>query len=172
VARDHVPTWLAVGATPQGIAVTDASGRFALHELPEGMLTLEAYAPDVGRARQSGVKVVSGRTTIRVRITLAPGADDAAASSEPAASGNVAVTLGETGAPVEVAIVSVTEGSEAERAGLLPGDVLVSVDGTGVASIREARMKLAGPVADDVVLVVERADQTLTLRVTREAVRR
>ena len=172
IARDHVPTWLALGPTPPGIAVTDSSGRFTLRELPEGMLTLEAYAPDVGRAHLPGVKVVSGRTTVRVRITLVAGADDTAASSEPAASGNVAVTLGETAAPVEVAVVSVTEGSEAERAGLLPGDVLVSVDGVAVATMAEARGKLAGPVADDVVLVVRRADQTLTLRAAREAVRR
>jgi C-terminal processing protease CtpA/Prc len=100
-----------------------------------------------------------------------PGADGAG-SSESAASGNVAVTLGETSAPVEVAVVSVIEGSEAERAGLVPGDVLVSVDGAAVASMADARGKLAGPVADDVVLVVRRADQTLTLRVPREAVRR
>jgi len=171
VARDHVPTWLAVGATPPGIAVTDASGRFTLRELPEGMLTLEAYAPDIGRAHLSSVKVISGRTTVRVRITLVPGSNDAA-SSESAASGNLAVTLGETSAPVEVAVVSVIEGSEAERAGLVPGDVLVSVDGAPVASMADARSKLAGPVADDVVLVVRRGDQTLTLRVPREAVRR
>jgi hypothetical protein len=171
VAKDQVPTWLAVGATPQGIALTDARGRFTLRELPEGTLTLEAYAPDVGRTRLMGVKVVSGRTTTRVRITLVPGAQDGA-SGEPGASGNVAVTLGETGAPVEVAVVSVSEGSEAERAGLLPGDVLVSVDGAAVSSMEAARARLAGPVADDVVLVVRRADQTLTLRVSRETVRR
>jgi hypothetical protein len=172
VARDHVPTWLAVGAAPPGTAVTDATGRFALHELPEGTLTLEAYAPDVGRARLTGVKVVSGRTTIRVRITLTPGGGDTSASSEAGASGNVAITLGETAAPVQVAIVSVTEGSEAERAGLAPGDAIVSVDGSAVGSIAEARARLAGPVADDVVLVVRRGDQPLTLRVSREPVRR
>jgi hypothetical protein len=41
-----------------------------------------------------------------------------------------------------------------------------------VHSIAEARGKLAGPLTDDAVVAVRRGDQTLTLRVTREAVRR
>jgi protocatechuate 3,4-dioxygenase beta subunit len=172
VARDRVPTWLAVGATPQGIAVTDAHGHFALRELPEGNVTLEAYAPDFGRARQGGVKIVSGRTTIDVTIALAPDSGDEGPTREPGASGNVAVTLGETGAPVDVVLVSVAEGSEAERAGLAAGDVLVSVDGAAVHSITEARARLAGPLTDDALVAVRRGDQALTLRVTREAVRR
>jgi Carboxypeptidase regulatory-like domain/PDZ domain len=172
VARDHVPTWLAVGTTPRGIAITDAQGRFALHELPEGTLTLEAYAPDVGRARVGSVKVVAGRTTVDVKIALSRGADDDASAKDPAASGNVAVTLGETGAPVEVVVVAVAEGSEAERAGLAPGDVVTAVDGVAVSTMKNTRARLAGAVADDVVVAVRRGDQPLTLRVTREPVRR
>ncbi len=172
VARDRVPTWLAVGATPQGIAVTDAHGHFSLREQPEGTVTLEAYAPDFGRARQGGVKIVSGRTTVDVTIALTPDSGDEGPTRESGASGNVAVTLGETGAPVDVAIVSVAEGSEAERAGLAAGDVLVSVDGAAVHSIAEARGKLAGAITDDAVVTVRRGDQPVTLRVTREAVRR
>jgi hypothetical protein len=38
--------------------------------------------------------------------------------------------------------------------------------------MKEARAKLEGPVADDVLLSVRRGGQTLTLRVTREPVRR
>ena len=67
------------------------------------------------------------------------------------------MTLGETGAPVDVVIVSVAEGSEAERAGLSAGDVLVSVDGVAVVhSIAEARGRLAGPLADDALVAVRR----------------
>jgi hypothetical protein len=171
VGRDHVPTWLLVGANPQGIALTDAKGRFALKELPEGTLTLEAYAPDVGRGRADDVKVVSDRTTVNVRITLS-GDGDEAASKGPAASGGVAVTLGETDEPVEVVVLSVVPGTEAERAGLAPGDVLTAVDGVDVRTMQEARAKLSGPVADDVLVGVRRGDRALTLRVTREAVRR
>jgi hypothetical protein len=172
VARDHVPTWLVVGTNPQGVALSDAKGRFTLRELPEGNLALEAYAPDRGRARVEGVRVTSGRTTVRVRIALGAPLAEQAPAPESSATGSVAVTLGETGEPVEVVIVSLVEGSEAERAGLAPGDVLLAIDGASVATMGEARTRLSGPLADDVVLRVRRGDQTLALRVARESVRR
>ena len=172
VARDQVPTWLLVGSSPEGVAVTDAKGRFALRELPEGTLTLEAYAPEVGRARVLGVKVVAGRTADEVRIVIAPDAGDEPSKGEPGASGGVAITLGETAAPTEVVVVSVVEGSEAERGGLAPGDVLLAVDSAAVPTMAEARAKLSGPIADDVVVTVRRGEGTLTLRVPREQVRR
>ena len=171
VAKDDVPTWLLVGSTPDSIAVTDSKGRFALRGLPEGTMTLEAYAPGVGRARADGVKVVAGRTTENVRVAIAP-SDDEPPGADPTASGGVAVTLGETGAPAQVVVVSVVEGSEAERAGLAPGDLLLDVDGARVDAIADARAKLTGPIAQDVVLGLQRGEQTLTLRVAREAVRR
>jgi hypothetical protein len=170
VAQDHVPTWLVVGASPRGLSVTDAKGRFVLRELPEGTLSLEAYAPDRGRVSVDGVRVSAGRTTTNVRIVLVT--PPAKAAAESAATGSVAVTLGETGEPVEVTVVSLVEGSEAERAGLAPGDVLLSIDGSPVANIEDARAKLSGPVADDVVLRVRRGEQLLSLRIPREAVRR
>jgi hypothetical protein len=172
VARDHVPTWLLVGSNPEGMAVADAKGHFTLHELPEGSVALEAYAPDVGRGRCEGVKIVAGRTTENVRIVVAPGASEQSAQREPAASGGVAVTLGETGAPTEVLVISVVDGSEAERAGFAPGDVLLAVDGASVHTMDEARAKLTGALADDIVVRVRRGDRTLALHVAREVVRR
>jgi Carboxypeptidase regulatory-like domain/PDZ domain len=171
VAKDDVPTWLLVGSTPESIAVTDAAGRFALRGLPEGTLTLEAYAPGLGRARTYGVKVASGRTTDGVHVVLAPSRDEPS-GPDVTASGSVAITLGETAAPAAVVVVSVVEGSEAERAGIAPGDVLLEVDGARVAQMPQAREKLSGPIAQDVVLALQRGDRSLTLRVPREAVRR
>jgi protocatechuate 3,4-dioxygenase beta subunit len=170
VGRDDVPTWLLVGSTPDSIAVTDSKGRFALHGLPEGTAMLEAYAPGLGRARAEAVKVVSGRTTDGVHLVIAGGDDTAA--PDPSSGGGVAVTLGETGAPTEVVIVSVVEGSEAERAGIVPGDVLVEVDGTHVDRMTDARAKLSGSLGQDVVVALRRGDRSLTLRVARESVRR
>ena len=181
VAVDHVPTWLLVGANrqlgtgagPGTFAITDAKGRFSLHEVAEGTVTLEAYAPGIGRGRTAAIAVTSGRTTDRVHLVVAPTADDAPDAGDPgAASGGVAVTLGETGAPTEVVLVSVTEGSEAERAGLAAGDVVASVDGAPVRTIDEARARLNGPIANDVLVVARRGDTTLAVRVPREAVRR
>jgi hypothetical protein len=170
VANDHVPTYLTLGASPAGVAVADAKGRFKLDGLPEGNLTLEAYAPDVGRAREADVRVVAGRATTDVRITLKSSDDNRTAES--AAAGGVAVTLGETSEPREVVVVSVVEGSEAERAGLAPNDALLEVDGVAVHTIAEARARLSGPLSADVLVKVRRADRTETLRVGREQVRR
>ena len=170
VAKDGVPTWLLVGSTPDSIAVTDAKGRFALRGLPEGTMTLEAYAPGLGRARAEGVRVTSGRSTENVHVVIAPSEEGVGADLS--ASGSVAVTLGETGAPTAVVVVSVVEASEAERAGIVPGDVLLEVDGAPVAGMQEARARLSGPIAEDVVVALQRGDRTLTVRVAREAVRR
>ncbi len=168
IAKDRVPVYLAVGATPAGVAVTDARGRFKLAELAEGACVLEIYAPDVGRTRVEGVRVVAGRAIDLGRVTLRKEGGD---GTVPASRGGVAVTLGET-SDHEVVLVSVAEASEAERAGLAPGDLLDEVDGAKVTTIAEARAKLNGAVGDDVVLKLRRADKPLALRVPREEVRR
>ena len=173
VAKDRVPVYLSVGGTPPGVAVTDAEGRFALGELPEGEVTLEAFAPDVGRLRVDGVKVVSGRTTIDLRIVLR--ADEAARSHEPGSSGSVAVTLGEASdspGGKDVLLVAVATGSEAERAGLAPNDVLVDVDDVAVHTIEDARARLSGPIGEDVVVKIRRGEDVSSVRVAREQVRR
>jgi carboxypeptidase family protein/PDZ domain-containing protein len=170
VARDGAPTWLRVGSTPEGLAITDARGRFRLGELPEGPVTLEAYAPEAGRTRAT-VDLVAGRSNEGIHLTLGTAAAGTAVDEPPQGS-SVAVTLGETGTPAEVVIVSVVEGSEAERAGVAPGDVLRTVDGATVGSIEDARARLSGPLAEDVLVTVERDDRTLSFRMGREPVRR
>ena len=167
IARDRVPVYLAVGATPAGVAVSDSRGRFHLKELPEGNCTLELYAPDVGRTRVE-VVVVAGRTADMGKVALKKESGPEAA---PAAKGGVAVTLGETN-DREVVLVAVAEASEAERAGLAPGDLVVEIDGAKVATIAEARARLNGPVGDDVVVKLRRGERAVTLRVPREEVRR
>ena len=170
VGKDHVPTYLPSTGAVAGFATTDSRGRFRLGALEEGTVTLEAYAPDVGRARLAGVHLDAGRTTSGVVIHLG---EDNERSLEPASSGGVAVTLGElAGEPREVVLVAVVDGSEAERAGLAPGDVIVSVDGAAVSTIAEARSRLSGPLAEDVIVERRRADATERVRVPREAVRR
>lgn len=172
IAKDAVPTYLPASGMPPGMAVADAKGRFRLSELPEGNTVLEAYSPEVGRARSTGIRVQSGRTTDGVKITLVRGEPNAA---EPLTTGGVAVTLGETAAGLtaaEVVIVAVAEGSEAERAGLLPNDLVAEIAGARVSSITDARARLSGPVHDDVVVKVKRVERVVTLRVPREQVRR
>lgn len=171
VALDKVVTWVAGDMKRADIAVTDRRGHFRLGEIPEGTHPLEAYSPDVGRGRNERVHVSAGRTTSGVTLRILPDGEEKARES--GAPGGVAVTLGElSGEPREVVLVAVLEGSEAERAGLVPNDVVLEVDGVDVHSIVETRAKLAGPLGDDVVVKLRRGERVFALRVPREAVHR
>ena len=76
------------------------------------------------------------------------------------------------GRRLQFVIVAVAEGSEAERAGVAPGDTVVSVGGQSAATMAEARAKMSGPLGDDVLLTLRRPSGVETLRVPREPVRR
>lgn len=165
VASGGVAVYVQAGVNPPGTAVSDRNGKFRLGELPAGPASIEAYAPDVGRGKAM-VTLTSGRTN-EVTITLG----GQTSGTESNATGSVAVTLGVTDAD-EVVLLDVVEGSTAERGGLAPGDVLVTIDGQAVHALADARGRLNGPVADDVVLEIRRGGTVSTLRVEREAVRR
>jgi protocatechuate 3,4-dioxygenase beta subunit len=169
VAVGRAPSYLPAGALPRGVAVTDESGAFTLQGLRSGPTTLEAFSPERGRG-SAQVEVQSGRTRASVRIALrASGAEQ-----DPFAPGGVAVTLGErgNGDALEVVVVAVSENSEAERAGLEPGDVLVAVNDAKPSSMHDARARLSGPLQSDVVLSINRAGAVQRLSVLREAIRK
>ena len=170
VAAGIVPAFLPVGSLPPGMATTDGKGRFKLAGLAPGRVDVEAYAADLGRGMTRSVSVTAGHSTtgISIRLTAPVGDDD------PAVSGSIAVTLGERGEgdEIDVVIVHVAEGSEAERGGLRVGDIVMAVDGMEVADMHEARTRFSGSPSSDVVVEIFRNGQTLKLRVGREAVRR
>ncbi len=170
VALGVAPAYVPLGVAPAGVAVTDRSGRFVLTGIGAGTHVVGAYAPDVGRGSVRSVRVTAGDTTAGVSIRL----DEAAAEAEPATSGSVAVTLGERGGGdgIEVVVVHVAAGSDAESAGLTAGDVVTSVDGTRPVSMADARARLSGAEGSDVVVSVERGGAVATYRVRRERVRR
>ncbi len=170
VAVGVAPAYLPAGALPPGMAVTDTKGHFKLEGVDPGKVDLGAYAADVGRGRARGVAVDPDRPTKGVTIKLVPGASD----DEPASGGSVAVTLGARGSgdSLQVVIVQVADASEAERAGLRPGDVITSVDGVAPKTMRDARLRLSGPVGSDVLVDIQHGDQTRRLQLVREQVRR
>lgn len=170
VAIGIVPAYLPAGALPAGMVATDAKGRFSLVGLSPGKVDVEAYAVDIGRGVARGVSVSIGRPTtgISIRLTRMASEDD------PTITGTVAVTLGERGSgeELEIVVVQVAAGSEAERAGIHVGDSIYSVDGVEVDSMAAARAKLSGRAGTDVVIDLDRGEQSLKLRVGRESVRR
>lgn len=169
VAVDLVPAFLPLGALPPGMAVTDTTGHFELPGVNPGVVTLEAYAPEEGRGRRVDIAVHAGDVTRDIVITLT----DPPIEGESVANGNVAVTLGERHTPeLELILVHVAAGSEAERSGLAVGDVLLTVDGVSPGSLVDARNRLAGSPGSSVILEVRREDEQLTLQVGREQVRR
>jgi hypothetical protein len=167
VAEGSVPTYLPAGKLPPGVVLTNARGEFKIDDLSAGDVILEAYAPDIGRGRASSVRIEPGRTTRRVKITMAR--SDSTATDNPS-TGGVAISLDEGASGVTIS--SVTAGSEAERAGLAVGDRIVSVDGHAVATSKEAQSRLFGPVADDVLVELLRGDSKQKVRVAREQVHR
>jgi hypothetical protein len=164
-----VPAFVPAGARLPGFVETDESGRFELRGLEPGRITLSAYASGVGRGSLEGVTIAPEERTTGLEIRLISSHGDA----EPSAVANVAITLGErsVGNEIEVVIVNVAAGSEAERAGVRRGDVLWSVDDEVVSDMADARRLLGGSAGSDVILELERDGDAAFVRVRREAVR-
>lgn len=71
-----------------------------------------------------------------------------------------------------VRIVSPISGSPAERAGLMPNDLISEVDDESVAdmSINEAVSLIRGPQGSDVTLLILRGDSEFTVTLTRDSI--
>ncbi len=161
------------GRMPRGVVTSDSDGHFVLPGVHPGTATITAISGSLGRGSARSVEVSSGRTTSRLRIQLLPH-PEGGESAASLALGGVAIGLGERGnAPaLDVVIVSVAEASEAERAGLEPGDVISALDGTRPSSMADARARLSGQPGSDIVVEVLRAGTPNRFRVLREATRR
>jgi len=166
----ELPSYVPAGKLPRGVVLTDGDGHFELGGVHPGSALISAVSSVSGRG-STRAEVSSGRTVRGLRIQLSPvGTTD----SEPLAPGSVAVTLGERGTPpqVDVVIVRVADGSEAEHAGVQPGDIVTAIDGARPSSMSDARSKLSGQPGSDLVLEVTRGGAQMRFRLLREAVRR
>jgi protocatechuate 3,4-dioxygenase beta subunit len=170
VAVGVVPSYLPQGALPAGVVVTNGAGEFRLEGVDPGARTLSAHASGLGRGTLRLTALTPGgeQRDLVVRLTEPAGEDGHDWR------GGVAVTLGERdhAQGTSVVVVHVAEGSEAERAGLQPGDVLTEVDGVAVSAMADARARLGGPAGSDVVLGFVRGGAAQRVRVTRESLSR
>ena len=169
VTAGELPSYSPAGRLPRGVVLTDHEGHFSLSGVHPGMAAISAASRVSGRGT-ARAEVRSGHTAGGLRIQLSPHGTD----SEPVALGGVAITLGERGVglQLEVVVVSVADGSEAEQAGLEAGDVILGIDGARPNSMSDARLKLSGQPGSDLVLEVSRANTAIRFRVLREAIRR
>lgn len=71
-----------------------------------------------------------------------------------------------------ITVIATLFNSPAYRAGLMPGDVILEIDGTDVQSLNpsEVSQKITGPVGSQVLLGIDRNGQKLQIRATREFV--
>ncbi|HEY3500947.1 MAG TPA: carboxypeptidase regulatory-like domain-containing protein [Polyangiaceae bacterium] len=169
VSIGRAEAYLPAGTLPPGVAQTDENGHFELSGVPEGRHLIEAFSTISGRGRVKDIEVSANRVTDGIKIVLSP-----APSEDTLAGGNIAITLGERGrgASLEIVVTQVAASSEAERAGLASGDILVGIDGTRPSSMSDARSHLAGRAGTDVVIELLRGEERVVLRVAREVVRR
>ncbi|MCY3004872.1 MAG: S41 family peptidase [Planctomycetota bacterium] len=72
----------------------------------------------------------------------------------------------------QITIITTLFNSPAFRAGLMPGDLIVQVDGADVRSMEtsEVSKKIAGAVGSQVLLGIDRAGERLNIQATREFV--
>jgi carboxyl-terminal processing protease len=69
-----------------------------------------------------------------------------------------------------VVVVEVLEGTGAERAGVLPGDIFIEVDGQSVEGLNQSELAalVRGPSGSDVIITFLRGEELVTLTITRQ----
>jgi hypothetical protein len=150
---------------------TDHAGHFQLSNLTPGEHALSARHGEIVAPAAATARVVAGEDTPGAVLRLPQAVDDddeAGRGTQLRTSGNrarmSAVGFAVRGGAVVVEHVAV--GSAGERAGLQPGDVLLSVNGEAVRSSAQARGMLA-PIPGQAVaftLMVRRAGEVQQLR--------
>ncbi len=169
VATEFMGSHLSQGSLPLGMVTTDDEGRFKLRGVAPGNVEIFAFSTTRGRGSLQ-VAVLPGDVLEDLSVELSAYEADEITPDQ----GGFAVTFGERddADSVVVVLVAVSPESEAQRAGLQAGDVLVSVDGSRVRSMRAARRATNGRAGTDVVVEVRRHGSEQRFRVRREALSR
>jgi hypothetical protein len=139
----------------QTVALTDAEGRFDLAGLPPGRHSIRAAAAGYRAQMLSGIEITGGGTAGLVIVDLVRAQTGQERS----------IRYAGIGASLEMAsgsivIGEVRAGGGGARAGLLPGDVLLEVDGRSTAGLGLPQVveALRGPEGTRVVLRTRRGE--------------
>lgn len=144
-----------------GTARSDRQGRFVAGDLPDGDRRIVAVHPVLGRSRTATVRILRGTMARGVVLAFDRALQGATGAETPAP-----VMFVDRGGWIEVEAV-VPESAPA-RAGLQPGDRLLTVQGIEVRTAAEALRRLEGPVGDEVVVEVSRDGVRRTVRWVHE----
>jgi hypothetical protein len=137
-------------------ATTGSDGQFSLEYFEPGEFTLVIDVGSDGEPERRPITLTEGETLDLGDIPMRP-------PSVP--SGTIGVKLAAAGE--ELLIVDVTRDGPAAKAGLLPGDLLLSVDGTPVRGVKLALIALKGEPSTSVAVTVRRRGSELSLSVLR-----
>jgi hypothetical protein len=147
-------------------ATTDGAGRYRLDGAPEGPLTVRVHKDGYRSKLVSGLRVASG-ATLQQDIVLSP--FDGGGSME---FGGIGAGLGRNGDAL--VFQSVFPDDPAARAGLRPGDRILSIDGdsTEGMSLADALQRIRGEPGTAVGVSAFRPEtgETVNLTVVRETV--
>ncbi|GAA2379891.1 S1C family serine protease [Nonomuraea africana] len=133
-----IQTSAAINPGNSGGALVDLSGQVI------GIPTLAAVDPGLGGAAAPGIGfAIPSNTATDIAAQIVK--DGRVTNSRKAALGIAGRTvIGPTGSSVGVGIVTVTRGGGADQAGIAPGDVIISVNGTATPSMSALSEVLAG----------------------------
>ena len=146
----------------EGSARTDRRGAFTLDSLAVGDIAIVAWHPTLGRSLPTIARVIRGTVARGLRLRFER--DLATAVRALAVR---ALSFRDVDGAVEV--LAVTAGTDADRAGLRPGDRVVTIGAEPVRSAAEAERRTEGALGDDLVLEVERDGVRRTVRYARAA---
>lgn len=149
-----------VGRSSRVSVLTDVRGEFLLPPVPKSAVLYASYSGFRGAGRRA-----AEGPRWDVALELQPQGDRP--QNELNQFEGVGMTLDARSGPVMVSVVS--EGSPAERGGVLPGDQIMAIDGAAVAgqNLQQVVNRIRGPSGTPVQITFTRNGQTFDLTLRR-----
>jgi putative serine protease PepD len=161
VLPDAVQTSAPINPGNSGGALVDLSGAVI------GIPTLAATDPQLGGGAAPGIGFAIPSSTARDIGTQLATSGRVTSSHRALLGVTLATATDLFGNPIGVIVNSVATGGPADRAGIRPGDIIVSIDGQAVASAESLQEAIAGhQPGDRVSITVHRSDGNHTLTVS------